>query len=226
MIKVSIIKSSQVTNEAQFPSQEAAQAWLDYHEGIGSFGQKEGFVEQPFEVSPAVYAEEGDLLIPAQVELQEVEITPAVYGVEGDLVEPAHYEMVEVEIAPAIYALGGEILVPAQYEMQEVFVPGYSVQIEDKTAEMAAEALKQARIARGKEDRQKCENALDLIAGYNRERTLTIEQITQMQQTFAQAEALLRANRPDFAKQVIQAIQPDGTLITSEMKADVLAILE
>jgi hypothetical protein len=98
--------------------------------------------------------------------------------------------------------------------------------IEPTKASLEAARVKNERIARGKEDRQKCENALDLIAGYNRERTLTIEQITQMQQTFAQAEALLRANRPDFAKQVIQAIQPDGTLITSEMKADVLAILE
>jgi hypothetical protein len=98
--------------------------------------------------------------------------------------------------------------------------------IEPVKASLEVTRVKNERIARGKEDRQKCEDALDLIAGYNRERTLTIEQITQMQQTFAQAESLLRANRPDFAKQVIESIQPDGTLITSEMKADVLAILE
>jgi hypothetical protein len=92
-----------------------------------------------------------------------------------------------------------------------------------------AQAIAQAkaqRIAQGRADRVKCEMALDLVAGYNRERSLTIEQITQMQSTFAQAEALLRANRPDFAAQVISAIEPDGVIITQEMKDDVLSVLQ
>jgi hypothetical protein len=93
-------------------------------------------------------------------------------------------------------------------------------------AEQAAQAQKQARIASGAADRAKCQNALDLIAGYNRERTLSFEQITQLQQTFAQAESLLRASRPDFAKQVITALVPDGILVTQEMKQDVLSLLE
>lgn len=93
-------------------------------------------------------------------------------------------------------------------------------------AQQATEAQKQARIASGAADRAKCQNALDLIAGYNRERTLSFEQITQLQQTFAQAESLLRSSRPDFAKQVITALVPDGVLVTQEMKQDVLSLLE
>jgi hypothetical protein len=85
---------------------------------------------------------------------------------------------------------------------------------------------KAERIAQGRADRAKCEMALDLVAGYNRQRSLSIEQITQMQSMFAQAEALLRANRPDFAAQVISAIEPDGVIITQEMKDDVLSVLQ
>lgn len=87
------------------------------------------------------------------------------------------------------------------------------------------ERVKSERIAKGRADRLKCESALDLIAGYNRERELTIEQISQLQATFSQAEALLRSNRPDFAAQVIAAISADGVLVTEEMKSDVLEIL-
>lgn len=116
----------------------------------------------------------------------------------------------------------------AGWRFESVQAPGisqlYSL-IETVEAAQAAEALKQARIASGAADREKCQKALDLIAGYNRERTLTIEQITQLQQTFAQAESLLRASRPDFAKIVITAIVPDGILVTEEMKQDVLSLL-
>jgi len=92
-------------------------------------------------------------------------------------------------------------------------------------AKIEAQQVKETRIARGAADRAKCQNVLDLIAGYNRERALSIPQITQMQQTFAQAESLLRASRPDFAKQAIQAIQPDGVLVTEQMKQDALDLL-
>lgn len=97
--------------------------------------------------------------------------------------------------------------------------------IQPVTQAQAQQAALAAQIASGRVDRAKCETALDYIAGVNRSRALTIEQITQMQQAFAQAEALLRASRPDFATQVIAAIVPDGVLITQEMKDQVLAIL-
>jgi hypothetical protein len=81
MIKVSIVKSSQVTNEAQFPSQEAAQAWLDYHEGMKSFGEPARTVQQQVELSPAVLNEDGSVLQEAVTEMQEVHI-PGSYQVE------------------------------------------------------------------------------------------------------------------------------------------------
>jgi hypothetical protein len=97
--------------------------------------------------------------------------------------------------------------------------------IEDITEEVNVKLNIQAKIQKGREDRRKCETVLDLIAGYNRDRQLSIEQITQMQQTFAQAESMLRASRPDFAKQIITSITPDGVLITQEMKDICLSIL-
>jgi hypothetical protein len=70
----------------------------------------------------------------------------------------------------------------------------------------------------GAKDRAMCENTLDLIAGFNRERVLTAEQITSMQTTFATINAYLKANRPSSAKPLIEAITPDNDLVTQEMK--------
>jgi hypothetical protein len=38
MIRVTVTRSSIVTNQADFSTQEEAQTWADYHIGIGSFG--------------------------------------------------------------------------------------------------------------------------------------------------------------------------------------------
>jgi hypothetical protein len=96
---------------------------------------------------------------------------------------------------------------------------------QNKVDEINSKIALSAKIDSGKSDRLKCEAALDLVAGYNRSNALTIEQISQMQQTFAQAESLLRAGRPDFAAQVITQIEPDGVLITRDMKDNVLELL-
>ena len=110
-------------------------------------------------------------------------------------------------------------------QLAEVKTIQQQFEITDATEEIIKMELISQRIQLGRQDRIKCEATLDLIAGYNRERSLTIEQITQMQSMFAQAESLLRANRPDFAAQVINAIEPDGVIITQEMKDDVLSLL-
>ena len=81
MIKVSIKKQDQITNQAQFSSQEEADAWLASHEGMGSFGQKAQTIEQQVEISPAVLEsqevldENGESFDPPQ--FQDVEIVPA-----------------------------------------------------------------------------------------------------------------------------------------------------
>jgi hypothetical protein len=74
MIKISIIKNAQVTNQASFPTMEEAQAWLAHHEGMKSFGQPKQLVQQQVELSPAVIAEDGTVLQEAVTEMQEVEL--------------------------------------------------------------------------------------------------------------------------------------------------------
>jgi hypothetical protein len=81
MIQVSIIKESQITNQASFPSQEEAQAWLSRHEAMGTFGTSAHVVQQQVEIFPAVIDEEGNEISPAQFETQDFQI-PATYQVE------------------------------------------------------------------------------------------------------------------------------------------------
>lgn len=51
MIQISIIKESKVTNQASFPSQEEAQAWLSSHEGMGTFGSPESYSVEIVDIS-------------------------------------------------------------------------------------------------------------------------------------------------------------------------------
>ena len=74
MIKISIKKQEQITNQGLFPSMEEAQAWLAKHEGMKSFGQPKHTVQQQVELSPAVIAEDGSVLQEAVTEMQEIEI--------------------------------------------------------------------------------------------------------------------------------------------------------
>ena len=101
--------------------------------------------------------------------------------------------------------------------------------IEAKHAEVsqakAVEEQKRQLKSQGAKDRALCQEVLDLIAGINRDRALTIEQISQMQSIFSDAEAALRAGRPDLAKSLIQAIEPDEELVTQQMKDWALEIL-
>lgn len=89
----------------------------------------------------------------------------------------------------------------------------------------AEQEAKQAKIEAGKQAREVCEKVLDLIAGYNLSRSLSIEQITQMQALLSNSEAALRAGRPSLAKSLISAIIPDEVLVTAQMKADALELL-
>lgn len=85
---------------------------------------------------------------------------------------------------------------------------------------------KQDLIALGKKSREACDKALDLIAGYNLTNTLTDTQITEMTTTFSPIVMALSVHkRPNLAKSLISAITPDGTVITEQMKADLLEVL-
>jgi hypothetical protein len=103
--------------------------------------------------------------------------------------------------------------------------PLYSIEITDVSSQYAAQAAKDARKEAGKIARLKCQDALDIIAGWNLERELTAQQITDMQAAFSTILLTLQANRPDSAKALIQAVEPDETLITEEMKEEILSVL-
>lgn len=74
MIKVSIKKQEQITNQGLFPSLEEAHAWLAHHESMKSFGQPKQVVQQQIEISPVVLAEDGSVLQEAIIEMQEIEL--------------------------------------------------------------------------------------------------------------------------------------------------------
>lgn len=94
-------------------------------------------------------------------------------------------------------------------------IPSYEAKKEKKSR---VESLK----ASGKKDREISENVLNLIAGFNRDRILTSEQISTMVSTFGPINNLLKDARPTSAKALIQAIVPDGDLVTEEMKEMIL----
>jgi hypothetical protein len=93
MIKISIIKNSQVTNSCTAPEAEAM-AWLSHHEGMGTFGQKRQVISHPaistesqVEISPAVIDENGVEISPAQFETQVTETPAREEVIEGYMVE-------------------------------------------------------------------------------------------------------------------------------------------
>lgn len=101
----------------------------------------------------------------------------------------------------------------------------FTSEIIDISAQVQAEQAKQARLLAGKAARQACESVMDLISGYNLERSLTAEQVSQMAATFAPIIQLLQVSRPSSAKALISAIEPDGVLVTAQMKQDCLDLL-
>lgn len=125
-------------------------------------------------------------------------------------------------VTPAVLDEQGNEISP---ESSEVIPSEYEVIIEDVTVQVQAEAAKQARIQAGIKAREACQLVLDYIAGCNLDKELSMEQITQMQQTLAMPEAALRAARPSLAKAAITAITPDGILITEEEKQQALILL-
>lgn len=82
----------------------------------------------------------------------------------------------------------------------------------------------QATAEIGRKDRAICEEVLSIIGGLNRQKTLTKEQIDSMVSSFASALNALTLNRPDSAKEAIQAIVPDEVLITSDDVDDILFV--
>lgn len=100
-----------------------------------------------------------------------------------------------------------------------------AIQVVEQEAQ-AARALLEAKAAKGKADREICLKVLDLIAGFNLDRDLTIEDITALQTLLGQPEAVLRAGRPGLAAILIDAVVPDNNLVTQEMKDASIMLLQ
>jgi hypothetical protein len=106
---------------------------------------------------------------------------------------------------------------PTQQELNAL-IPALEISI-------ASDSARSQKIEAGKIARETCQMVLDLIAGYNLDRELTMEQISQLQNMLSQPEAALRAGRPSLAKLLISTIVPDEDLVTTEMKSEALLLL-
>lgn len=94
----------------------------------------------------------------------------------------------------------------------------------DISAEVLAEQEYQERVLLGVRDEKCCKEVKNLIGGWNRQRSLTAEQITQMITTFSTINLMLANDRPDSAKALISAISPDGVIVTQQMKDEILSV--
>jgi hypothetical protein len=124
MIRISINKNSQITNQASFPTMEEAQAWLAHHEGMKSFGQPKQIVQQQIELEPAV------------IEKQMVMIKEAQLDEEGNELSPAEFEEQDVVVKEAVI------------EMQEIEIPAdYEVEVLNITSQLAQEKINAEALA-------------------------------------------------------------------------------
>lgn len=206
MKRISIKKNNIVTNQVEMEV-AAADEWLQKHLAMKTFGEPARSYEH--EITPAVYEDQEVVITPAVTEQQEI------FDGQGNSFDPPQYET--VVITPAVTEIQSVLITPAVTET--VNVPAeYEVVEEDITAEVGKKQLIEEKIAKGAAAKTACENVLNLIAGFNLDRLLTAQQISDMQALFSNIESALRASRPTTAKALIQAMTPDEDLVTTEMK--------
>lgn len=143
-----------------------------------------------------------------------------------------------MEVESVKIAQYGYILNNSYYVQNEPDSPHYQLILEwiaagntpapqftqEELATQAAQQALQSKISLGKNSRLCCEEVKDLIAGYNLERNLSLEQIGQMLATFAAAKQYLDTNMAQTAKAYIGVIEPDEVIVTAAMKNDVLNV--
>ncbi len=99
----------------------------------------------------------------------------------------------------------------------------YTHETLDISSEVALEELRRARLCLGEDIRSLTNRIMNMIIGFNSERSLTKEQLDDMEVSFAPILSKLLVFRPDTAKDLIELISPDGILVTEEMKSELLA---
>jgi hypothetical protein len=143
---------------------------------------------------------------------------------------------------PADYCLAGDYI---QIKENSI-MPGYSYYCEGVTGyeqqtikkvveDSAAKATKETEIAADKAKRELIRNKMKdinfgkqviaLISVQNDAKNLNSTQIKQMLSTYATIEALLGVGSIDTAKGEVEAITPDGTLVTQANKDEILAMI-
>lgn len=99
--------------------------------------------------------------------------------------------------------------------------------LESKDAELKTQKINEGKIQAKKKMggsvRLICAELLDMVAANNIEKSLTGEQIDQMELDYSDILKALQNNRPAKAKDLIVAMDPDGTLVTMDDKAEYLA---
>ena len=81
-------------------------------------------------------------------------------------------------------------------------------------------------IAMGAKAEADCKKVLHLVGGLNLQPGRTADQIDQMSAALEPIKQALQDGRPSKAKALITAMEPDGVLVTAQMKALVLSILK
>jgi hypothetical protein len=81
----------------------------------------------------------------------------------------------------------------------------------------AKEKIIQEKRAKGLHATNCCNGVLAIINGFNQDRELTYNQITQMKSTFSLIKELLKDGQPKTAKIEILKITPDGVLINQDL---------
>ena len=108
-------------------------------------------------------------------------------------------------------------------DCKEFFLAGdYTVLKTDITAQVQEEARLANVLAVGEKITDLCNSLSKMVVGYNYTRSLTALQIEEMTTTFSPIVTLVEGKRPFSAKPLIEAITPDGVVITEQMKSDLL----
>lgn len=107
---------------------------------------------------------------------------------------------------------------------QETFgkVGEYSLSQVDISSRVNNEKRKYAMKINGNKARIACQDVMDLVGGYNYDRQLTFDQVSQMTVLFSPIIQCLLIARPSSAKLLIEQIIPDDVLVSSQMKEDIL----
>lgn len=101
----------------------------------------------------------------------------------------------------------GEVIIT--YE----FAPEYTIEIIDITEEHGKETRRRERIILGKQVAALCSDVYDYVTGLNVGRSLSAEQVTEMENTFAPIIAHLNSKRPWSAWPLVKEITVDGVLL-------------